>query len=90
MKTNKRRLYESIMKDVSKTIKRNLNEDTYFSDVQGDEFKIDVYVDEDECYYADITTGIPTSGEVETTSFSNYDKQALAEEIGEFIIDLYI
>ena len=29
MRTNKRRLYESIMKDISKTVKKRLNESNY-------------------------------------------------------------
>ena len=32
MKTNKRRLYESIMKDVSKTVKLHLNENELYDD----------------------------------------------------------
>ena len=34
MRTNKKRLYESIMKDVSKTIKKKLNENTTYSRIQ--------------------------------------------------------
>jgi hypothetical protein len=33
MKTNKRKLYESIMKDVSKTVKKRLNENRDFDSI---------------------------------------------------------
>ena len=91
MKTNrnKRKLYESIMKDVSKTVKRNLNETADFSDVQGEEFKINIYTDEEGFYYADITTENLRTGEVETTHYKSYDYNDIAEKIGQYIIGLY-
>ena len=91
MRTNKRRLYESIMKDVSKTVKKRLNENRDFDSIQGDLFKIDIYIDsevDDEYMYVDITPDPDKSGRLETIHFEGYDDD-LAEKIGQYIIGLY-
>lgn len=90
-RTNNRKLYESIMKDVSKTIKRRLNENRDFDDIQGDLFKVDIYIDsevDDEYMYVDITPTPDKSGKLETIHFEGYDDD-LAYNIGHYIIDQY-
>ena len=86
---NKKQLYESIMRNVSKSVKKHLNENIDFDSVQGEYFKIDIYVDDDDIYNADITTEDPVTGDVITQNFSYGDLDDLAEEIGKYIIDFY-
>ena len=79
------------MKDVSKTVKKRLNENRDFDSIQGDLFKIDIYIDsevDDEYMYADITPTPDETGRLETIHFEGYDDD-LAEKIGQYIIGLY-